>query len=441
MDQPHLIISGSHLQPSCHQRELLKDHGLAVSGNTITEIGPTDQLTVRYPQARRLHSKDGLIMPGLINTHTHAAMSCFRGIADDLPLMTWLEEHIFPVEAQLTPEMVYFSTLLSIAEMIKSGTTTFCDMYLFAKEVARAAADTGIRAWIGEVIYDFPSPCYGTLDNGFIYIEEMFARYRNHPRVNVTVDPHSVYTCSPELLRRLGDLAARENCLYHIHLSENNVEVATCRQRYNRTPVEHLENLGLLGGTTLAAHCVQLDHHEIELLARREVKVSHCLESNMKLASGIAPVVDLLKAGGNLSLGTDGSASNNDVDMFGEMNCVAKVHKAIHLDPTVMNAETTLRAATIGGARALGAADRIGSLAVGKRADCIVLDLNQPHLIPLYNVPSHLVYAARGNDVIHSVIDGRVVMRNRKLLTINEEAILARMVVMKEEIGRLKKRV
>lgn len=434
MIQPDLIISGSHLLPSCHHHQVLIDHALAISGNTISEIGPTAELTERFPNARHLHSRHGLVMPGLINTHTHAAMSIFRGIADDLPLMTWLTEHIFPIEAKLTPAMVYAATQLSIAEMIKSGTTSFCDMYLFAGEVAKAADDSGIRAWVGEVLYDFPSPCYGTVDQGFIYVEEMFQQYANHPRITVTVDPHSVYTCAPLLLQQLGDLATRKNSLYHIHLAENQAEVATCLERYGRRPVEHLEDLGLLSPRTLAAHCVQLSPAEIELLAKRGVKISHCLESNMKLASGIAPVVELLRAGASLSLGSDGSASNNDVDIFGEMNCVAKVHKATHLDPTVMNAETTLRAATIGGAEALGAEAEIGSLAVGKKADCIVLDLDQPHLIPLYNVPSHLVYAARGNDVIHSVIDGRIVMENRCLLTIDEPAILARMRLLQKEI-------
>ena len=437
MTQPDLIISGSHLLPSCHHHEVLTDHALAITGNTITHIGPTADLASQYPSVRRLHTRHGLIMPGLINTHTHAAMSIFRGIADDLPLMTWLTEHIFPIEAKLTPAMVYTATQLSIAEMIKSGTTSFCDMYLFAKEVARAADDSGIRAWVGEVVYDFPSPCYGTVDQGFTYLAEMFAQYADHPRIKITVDPHSVYTCAPELLQRLGDVADRQDCLYHIHLAENHAEVATCQERYGRTPVEHLDHLGLLKANTLAAHCVQLTPAEIDLLAKRGVKISHCLESNMKLASGIAPVVELLQAGAKLALGTDGSASNNDVDMFGEMNCVAKVHKAIHLDPTMMNAETTLRAATIGGAEALGAEAEIGSLIVGKKADCIVLDLDQPHLIPLYNVPSHLVYAARGNDVLHSIIDGRIVMENRRLLTLDEPAILARMRALQEEISSL----
>ena len=426
-----LLITGLWLLPSSRQQEAIAGGGVAIAGDRIVAIGEGHELAARFPQAQRVHEQHGLIMPGLINTHTHAPMACFRGLADDLPLMTWLEEHIFPAEAGLTPEIVYHSTLLSLAEMIKSGTTSFCDMYLFAKEVARATEKSGMRAWIGEVLYDFPSPNYGALENGFAYMDELFEQYQGHPLITVTVDPHAVYTCSPVLLQQLGQVARDRDCPYVIHLSENAAEVATCRERYGYTPVQHLDNLGLLDEQTLAVHCVVLDDQDIETLAARRVKVAHCPESNMKLASGAAPAAQMLKAGITLGIGTDGSASNNDVDMFGEMNTAAKLQKVVNMDPTAMNAETTLHAATLGGAACLHAADEIGTLAVGKKADIIVIDLNQPHLTPLYNIPSHLVYAARGADVIHSVINGRMVMRNRQLLTLDEEAILTRM----REIG------
>lgn len=427
MNGPTLLVSGRYLQPTSSPGDIHFEHCVAISGDTITAIGPTEELVASHPEARHLHTEHGLVMPGLVNTHTHAPMACFRGLADDLPLMTWLEEHIFPVETKLTAEIVHLAAQLSIAEMIKSGTTSFCDMYLFTKEVARAAADSGIRAWIGEVLYDFPSPCYGEVENGFRYIDELAGQYISHPLVTITVDPHSVYTCSPDLLTRLGLIAADRGAILHTHLSENSQEVATCLERYGRRPVAHLDNLGLLGPNTLAAHCVMLEQEEIELLADSKVKVSHCLESNMKLASGIAPVVDMVAAGITVSLGTDGCASNNDVDLFGEMNTVAKVHKATRLDPTAMNAETTLHLATMGGATALGADSSIGTLEVGKKADLIVLDFDQPHLTPCYSVVSHLVYAARGGDVVHSVINGRPVMENRQLLTLDEGELLARM--------------
>ena len=421
-----LILTGKYLLTMDENQSVIEEGGVAISGDSILEVGPGAALQARHPQARVMSEPHGLIMPGLVNVHTHAAMSLFRGLADDLELMQWLQDYIFPLEATLTGETVYLGSLLSIAEMIKSGTTSFCDMYLFADDVARAAEATGMRAWIGEVLYDFPSPNYGELENGFTYTRQLFDRYRHHPLVTITVDPHAVYTCSPELLTRLGELARAEGALYVIHLAENEAEVRTCRERYGRSPVDHLESLGLLGPHVVADHCVMLTNNEIELLARRGVKVAHCPESNLKLASGIAPVVQMLEAGICVGIGTDGSASNNDVDMFGEMNTAAKIHKVDRMDPTVMGAATTLHAATMGGARVLGAERMIGSLEPGKKADCIVLDLDQPHLSPMYNPISHLVYAARGADVLHSVIGGRVVMENRKLLTLDESQLLRR---------------
>ncbi len=422
--QANLIITGKYLLTQDTNRTIITNGGLAIADKTIIDVGDGEMLIEKFPKAEIIREQHGLIMPGLINTHTHAAMACFRGLADDLPLMQWLQEYIFPAEAALSGEIVYHSTLLSLCEMIKSGTTSFCDMYLFAADVARAVAESGMRAWLGEVLYDFPSPNYGELENGFTYTRELFDKYQEHDLITITVDPHAVYTCSPELLQQLGNLAADKNALWVIHLSENQDEINTCRERYGKSPVRHLDDLGLLHNRVVAAHCVMLSESEIELLAERGVGVSHCAESNMKLASGVAPVARMLEAGIPVGIGTDGSASNNDVDMFGEMNTVAKVHKVHQLDPTVMGAEKTLWAATGGGSAVLGADQEIGSLEPGKKADVIVLDLNQPHLTPIYNPVSHLVYAANGNDVIHSIINGKIVMYNRNLTTLNEKSIL-----------------
>jgi len=420
-----LIISGKSLLVMDREQTIIEQGGVLIEGTTIRETGPRAELARRYPGARHLHEPHGVVLPGLVNTHTHAAMSCFRGLADDLPLMQWLQEHIFPREARLTGEIVYLSTLLSLCEMIRSGTTSFCDMYLFAADVARAVETSGVRAWLGEVLYDFPSPAYGELENGFSVQEQLFADFKEHELITITVNPHAVYTCAPELLVRLGEVAAAHGALYHIHLSENRDEVDTCRQRYGVSPVRHLDRLGLLTDRVLAAHCVMIDEEEIQLLAERGVRVAHCQESNMKLASGTAPAARMLEAGVCLSLGTDGPASNNDLDMFGEMNTVAKAHKAARMDPTAMTADQTLWAATRGGARALDAHHRIGTLQPGYRADLIVLDFNRPHLTPVYNPVSHLVYAARAGDVVHSVINGKVIMQDRKLLTLDESGILS----------------
>ena len=428
--KPNLLVCGQILTLDPNNT-VIEDGVVAIAGDTIVEVGERAALSGKYPGVEQLVQPHGLIMPGLVNTHTHAAMACFRGLADDLPLMTWLTEYIFPVEANLNGEMVYQSSLLSMAEMIKSGTTSFCDMYLFAKEVARATADSGMRGWLGEVLYDFPSPNYGAPENGIAYLEELLAEYRNHPLISITVDPHAVYTCSPDLLKCLKAVAERHGVAYVIHLAETRDEVEGCLAKYGHTPVMHLDALGILDSQVVADHCVVLTESEIDLLAQRGVKVAHCPESNMKLASGVAPVPELLAAGVTVGLGTDGAASNNDVDMFGEMDTAAKLHKVHRLDPTVMSAETTLRMATLGGAKLLGAESRIGSLEPGKKADLIVLDMNKPHLTPMYNIPSHLVYAATGSDVAHSVINGRVVMRDRKLLTMDEAAVLDRL----REIG------
>jgi 5-methylthioadenosine/S-adenosylhomocysteine deaminase len=422
--QADLILSGSFLLPDSTQAGVITDGAVAINGDTISAVGTMQQITNDYTAKRSLHTDHGLIMPGLVNTHTHAPMALFRGLADDLPLMTWLEEHIFPVESSWTADAIYQATQLSLAEMIKSGTTSFCDMYLFSKEVARATEESGMRAWIGEVLYDFPSPCYGKLENGFAYVDDLFTHYKDHSLITITADPHSVYTCSKELLTRLGKVAQDNNSLYVIHLSENEAELNTCKERYNCSPAQHLEQLGLLGPKTLAAHCVMLTDEEITLMAKRGASVSHCIESNMKLASGAAPITAMLAAGVQVGIGTDGAASNNDVDMFAEMDSVAKMQKVLTMNPTAMNAEQTLHAATLGGAETLSASKNIGSLAAGKKADLIVLNMNQPHLTPLYNIPSHLVYAARGADVLHSVIAGNIVMENRRLLTLDEDRLL-----------------
>jgi 5-methylthioadenosine/S-adenosylhomocysteine deaminase len=421
----HLVLTGRWLVSM--DSEPLQEDGIsvAVAGNRIVEIGL--HLASKYPHAEVLACPQGLIMPGLINSHSHAAMSCFRGLADDLPLMDWLTQHIFPREAQLTAEIVYQSSLLSICEMIKSGTTCFNDMYLFTKEVARAATDAGMRAWIGEGFFDFPSPCYGELENGFTYAEELFATYEDSELVTITVTPHAVYTCSPPLLQRAAALAESKQALLHIHLAETKTEVSECTKQYGYSPVQHLEQLGLLNERVVIAHGVHVSPEEIALLAKCKVKIAHCPESNMKLASGIAPVQAMLNQGLTVGIGTDGSASNNDVDMFSEMSTAAKLQKVRDLEPTALKAEAALQAATTGGAALLRAEAEIGSIKVGKKADIIMLDMNQPHLTPCYHPVSHLVYAAKGTDVLHSVINGQIILRDRQLTTLDEAAIIAEM--------------
>ncbi|MEW5734495.1 MAG: amidohydrolase [Thermodesulfobacteriota bacterium] len=401
---------------------ILENGYVGITGSSIAVVGKTNGQPL--PTAKKeLDAAGGIIMPGLVNAHTHASMTLFRGLADDLPLMDWLQNHIFPAEARLTREMVYQGALLACAEMILSGTTSFCDMYLFEDAVAQAADESGMRALVGEVLYDFDSPHYGPIDKGFAFTEELLARYQGHSRVSIAVEPHSPYLCAPELLTRVTETASRWNAPVVIHVSETESEVSQMRQKFGKTPVAHLENLGFFAPHVIADHCVAIDENDIEILARRNVKVAINPESNMKLASGNAPVPALLSAGVCVALGTDGCASNNNLDMFGEMDTAAKIHKVQSMDPTVMDAATVLRLATRGGASALGVP--AGELSPGKRADLIVINTNQPHLTPLYHPASHLVYAARGADVTSSVIDGRVVMEDRQVLTLDVNKVMA----------------
>ena len=400
--------------------------GVAIASGRIAAVGPAEVISSTYRASRTLNTDGCVVMPGLINSHTHAAMTIFRGLADDLPLMEWLHKNIFPAERKLTEEWVFWGTLLACAEMILSGTTTFCDMYIFEHKVAEAARVSGLRALVGEVLYDFPSPNYGPIEKGFLFTESLIDQWRGDPLVRVAVEPHTLYTCSPPVLKRCLELAERHDVPLIAHLSENEAEVDEILKRYGRRPVAHMENLGMLSPRFIADHCVALDEKDMELLALRGVQVVHNPESNMKLASGIAPVPRLLELGVNVALGTDGCASNNDLDLFGEMDTCAKLHKVATLDPTVVPAATVLRMATQNGAKALGLGGETGELSPGKWADVIVVDMQKPHLTPLYKPVSHLVYSARGSDVRHSIIHGSLVMEDRRLLTLDVEEVMDR---------------
>ncbi|MCU0588710.1 MAG: amidohydrolase [Syntrophobacteraceae bacterium] len=419
-----LLIVNGHVLTLNGGDDRFPDGAVAVHGSEIVAVGDTGTLRGRYQGRKTLDAGGCVVMPGLINGHTHAAMTLFRGLADDLPLMDWLHQHIFPAEQKLSEEWVHQGTLLACAEMILSGTTTFCDMYLFEHRVARAARDAGMRALVGEVLYDFPSPHYGPVENGLRFTESLIREWAGDPLVRIAVEPHAVYTCSPDLLRRCNELALRLDVPLIIHVSETEAEVQQVQQAHGCRPVEHLERLGLLGPHLIADHCVALSEGDMDRLAMRSAQVVHNPESNMKLASGVAPVPGLLERGVNVALGTDGCASNNDLDLFGEMNSCAKLHKVMTLDPTVLPAGAVLGMATRGGARALGLDGKVGELTPGLWADIIVVDFHRPHLTPVYEPASHLVYAARGADVRHSIIHGSLVMEDRRLLTLDVEEVM-----------------
>lgn len=413
MQDLDIVIKNGTILTMDPDSTLIEGGVVGLKGDTISYVGNNRKEKIIAKKV--IDANGGIVLPGLINGHTHAAMSLFRGLADDLPLMEWLNKYIFPVESRMDADFVYTGTLLACAEMILSGTTTFCDMYLFEDEVAKAAKKAEMRCLVGEVLYDFDSPNYGTIEKGFEYSESLIKKWKDDPLVSIAVEPHSLFTCSPDLLQQANALALKYSVPLITHLAETLSELHDIKERYGRTPVEHLQALGMLGPHLIADHCVHLQEKEIKALVQEGVKAVHNPESNMKLASGIAPIPKMLDMGMIIGLGTDGCASNNNLDLFTEMDMAAKLHKLNTMDATVMDAMTVLRMATIEGARALGMETLTGSLEKGKKADIIIVDIKKPHLTPMYNPYSHLVYSARGNDVSHTLINGKLVMEGRKL--------------------------
>ncbi|MDQ5986889.1 MAG: 5-methylthioadenosine/S-adenosylhomocysteine deaminase [Syntrophus sp. SKADARSKE-3] len=425
MTTADILITGGTILTVDEGNTKLVDGALAIEGDRIIALGEKNEILSNYTAADTIDATDAIIMPGLINSHTHAAMTCFRGIADDMELMDWLNNYIFPAEARnVNPELAYWGSVLACAEMIKSGTTTFCDMYIFEEETARAAKEAGMRCLIGEVLFDFPSPNFKTPTEGLAYTEKLIKTWADDPLINIVVEPHSLYTCSPDLLKAAKALADRYQVPLATHFLENKGEVQQLKEKCGKRASQFLKELGLLNERFLAFHCVMMDDEDMALFADHGCKVVHNPESNMKLASGVAPVTAMLKRGITVGLGTDGCASNNNLDMFQEMDTAAKLEKSALLDPTVMSAETVLRMATSNGAKGLGMERLVGTLEVGKKADICIIDMNKPHLTPMYSEYSHLAYAVIGSDVETVLINGKVVMRNRRLTTINErEAI------------------
>lgn len=420
-----IVITGGILLTMSETMEVIENPVVGIRDGIIAYISKTDDQSISYQAKEKIDASGCVIMPGLVNTHTHLPMVCFRGMADDLPLMDWLQHHIFPAEARfVNKNMVYDGAILAMAEMILSGTTTFCDGYFFESKIGQAALKAGMRAVIAQGFIDILSDNGGPAKNTAL-AERFFNNWQNSsPLVQTAFFCHAPYSCSPETIVTIKEAARKAHIPFLMHLLEHKDESETIVKRYGRKPVQHLLNLGVLDAETIAVHCNWLDEEDMAVFADLGVKVSHNPESGMKLASGVAPVPAMMKRGICVGLGTDGSASNNDLDMFREMDTAAKIHKVTTLDPTVMNARTVLKMATTGGAQVLGLADRIGSIEVGKDADIILVDMNKPHLTPLYNCYSHLVYAASGSDTKTSIIGGKIVMKNRQLLTIDlEEAM------------------
>ncbi|HET7217447.1 MAG TPA: amidohydrolase [Vicinamibacterales bacterium] len=420
-----MIVTGGTVITVDQGDRVLPSGAVAIDGRDIVAVDTADAIAKRFAAAETIDATGRVVIPGLINTHTHAPMVLYRGLADDLALMEWLQKYIFPAEARtVSPEFVRAGTRLAALEMIQSGTTAYADMYYFEEEIAKATKEAGIRGVLGQTIIQFPVPDAKTPADGIARATAFVREWKNDPLIVPAIAPHSMYTLDAATLKTIRATADRERTPVIIHLAETVDEVKVARDKYKSTPTQFLDSIGFWGDRTVAAHGVHLTPADITILAKHRVGVSHNPESNMKLASGAAPVLAMQKAGIAVGLGTDGAASNNDLDMFEAMRQAAFLHKLTSKDPRALPARTALRMATIDGARTLGMEKEIGSLEPGKRADLIVVSMKAARQTPLYDPLSHLVYVTRGDDVQTVVVDGRIVMRDRRVMTLNETAVL-----------------
>lgn len=419
------------------KRQLIQNGAIAVRANRIVAVGPTADLVKQFKPRQRVDRPNALIMPGLINTHTHAPMSLLRGLADDLKLQDWLEKYIFPAEAKnVNPEFVTWGTRLACLEMMLSGTTTYVDMYYFEDKIAEVTREAGMRGVLGETIIDFPDSDSKTPAEALKYTETFIQRFKGDSLIVPAVAPHALFTNSDESLREARSLANRYGVPLLIHLSETKRENDEAQAKHHMSPTQHLDSIGVLTGPTIAAHGVWLDEADMRILKTRNTGIAHCPSSNMKLASGIAPVIKLLGLGIPTGLGTDGPAgSNNDFNMLEEMNLAADLQKVATMDPQALPAQQAIEMATIMGARVAGLEKEIGSLEAGKRADFITLRLDRPNAVPLYNVYSQIVYALKGSDVQDVIVNGRPIVRDGRSLTLNEREILVKAVALATKVA------
>jgi 5-methylthioadenosine/S-adenosylhomocysteine deaminase len=419
-----LLVLGGTIVTMDQTRRIIDDGGIAISNGRIVAIGPRAEIERGYTSRQRVNAPGKVLGPGLINGHTHIPMVLFRGLADDLDLQEWLTKYIFPAEAKnVTEDFVRVGTRLGLAEMIRGGTTTYCDMYYFEDAIADESAKAGVRGIAGQTLIDFPVADNKTFDEGLASVERFVARWKGHELIIPAIAPHAPYTVSEEHLKAVRAFSDRTGAPIVIHIAETKREVDDMVKAKGASPVAYLDRIGFLNQRVIAAHMVWPQGTDIAILQKRGVGVVHNPQSNMKLAAGVAPVPRMLKDGVLLGLGTDGAASNNDLNMWEEMDTVAKLHKVFTGDPKVISAQQAFEFATIRGAQALHLEKEIGSLEVGKRADLLVINRDTLNQIPVYNIYSDLVYATKASDVETVIINGRIVMRDRRLLTLDETAV------------------
>ncbi|MEM7466610.1 MAG: TRZ/ATZ family hydrolase [Pseudomonadota bacterium] len=407
-----------------NDHDVFKNHSLVIDNESIVDVLPAEKCHEKYTADEVLDLKDHALIPGLINLHTHAAMSLMRGLADDLPLQEWLEQHIWPTEAKhINRQFVFDGTLLAGAEMLKSGTTYFSDMYFFPDEVAKAAITLGVRANVGMIVIGFPTAWANSVDEYFSNGQRVHDQYRSHPLISTCFAPHAPYTVDDAALRRVSTLAEELDVPIHIHLHETQREVDDHEATHGVRPIARLNELGLISPRLIAVHMTALNEAEIALAAKHGVSVAHCPESNLKLASGFCPLQALLKHDINVGIGTDGAASNNDLDMLSEMRTAALLAKGVSNDACAVPATEALYLATRGAARALGKENQLGSLEIGKAADIVALDFSQVASKPLYDVVSQIVYAGHRDQVKHVWVAGKQVVDNHQLTLFDEQSI------------------
>jgi 5-methylthioadenosine/S-adenosylhomocysteine deaminase len=421
-----LVVIGGTVLTQNAQHRVLTPGAVAIDGNRIVDVDTPEAIAAKYRASDTLDARHDIVLPGLINTHTHAPMVMYRGLADDLALMEWLNKYIFPAEAKtVSPELVRVGTRLAALEMIESGTTTYTDMYYFEEEIAKATREAGLRGVLGETIIQFPVADAKTPAEGLARAEAFIKAFKDDRLITPAVAPHAMYTNDRATLVACAELGRRYGVPVIIHLAETEDELKGAREQFHMTPTAYLESIGFWGPRTVAAHGVWVNDDDVAILKRRGVGVSHNPESNMKLASGAAPVAKYLAAGVALGLGTDGAASNNDLDMFEAMRQASFLAKHVTHDPTAVPAQAALDMATIGGARALGMEQTIGSLEAGKRADLIAVSMAAARQTPMYDAVSHLVYVTRGDDVRTTIVNGKILMRDRQVKTLNAASVIA----------------
>jgi 5-methylthioadenosine/S-adenosylhomocysteine deaminase len=426
-DKADLLITGGSIVTMNGQRRVIENGAVAIRGDSIVAVGARAEIESKFEAVQTIDARGALVLPGLINGHAHAAMSLFRGLADDLSLDEWLQKYIFPAEARnVTPEFVEWGTKLGVLEMLRGGITIYADMYYFEDVVARVTKEAGMRGVLGETIIDFPAPDNKTPEQAFAYTQKYLDHWKGDSLIVAAVAPHSIYTCSEKTLQDAAALARRNNSPILIHIAEAQFELEQSRTKHGATPVGYLERIGFLGPDVVGAHCIWVDQADIAALAHFNIGCTNNPSSNMKTAAGVMPVPEMLAAGEPIGVATDGAASNNNQDLFEEMDLAAKLQKVSRMDPRALPAKQVVEMATINGARALHMEKMIGSLETGKKADLILVDTEAPHAVPMYDVYSEIAYALKASDVRTVVIAGKIVMKDRQMLTLDEKEILAK---------------